>query len=443
MARIALQVQPGMGLPYQRGAEQFLEESALGAWQTVWQPFLSLGGIPALEPLLDEPTPDEIRQVMDHAETVSGRPAPDLFRWFSLDPGLVDAEFAAQAVAALPFVTQACVERDPIELVTPHANPQFPNQRYLLAAPEGIDAVHAWSKFAGDGIGVKIIDVEYGWMAAHEDLANLQVEVVGGVPVTTGSDEELKHGTAVFGILAAEDNTKGVVGIAPAATVALAALRRADGRRNMPNALFRAVQRQSRSPDTPMVLLIEVGYPRPGSSTGDLPAEDEPTVPDQIQMAIQAGMTVVEGAGNGGLNLDDYVKDGRHPLARSSGDSGAIMVAGAGAGMSFTARPTSNHGSRIDCFAWGEGIRTCTPLLGTSAYADFGGTSGASAIIAGAAALVQSVAVARTGFRLTPDKLRALLANPDPAVNTPHVGPKRIGVMPNLRTIIDSIPTSP
>ena len=100
----------------------------------------------------------------------------------------------------------------------------------------------------------------------------------------------------------------------------------------------------------------------------------------------------------------------------------------------------SNFGSRIDCFAWGEDIDTCGDgWMGTATdtyITGFGGTSGASPIIAGAALLLQSLRVASSSARYSPTELRRLLS--DPALNTKSAYPAadHIGVMPNLRAII-------
>jgi len=67
----------------------------------------------------------------------------------------------------------------------------------------------------------------------------------------------------------------------------------------------------------------------------------------------------------------------------------------------------------------------------------FNGTSSASPIVTGAALAVQGLAQANLGKRFSPWQLRVLLS--DPANGTPSQNPPvdRIGVMPNLRAIID------
>ena len=102
---------------------------------------------------------------------------------------------------------------------------------------------------------------------------------------------------------------------------------------------------------------------------------------------------------------------------------------------------SSCHGSRIDCFGWGENIDTTGDgSLGnlTNSYTTgFGGTSGASAMVAGAAVLLQSWRQTRRSMVYSPDILRALLSS---TRNTASASPAtdRIGVMPNLRAIIET-----
>src|SRR4030095_5997333 len=99
-------------------------------------------------------------------------------------------------------------------------------------------------------------------------------------------------------------------------------------------------------------------------------------------------------------------------------DSGAIIV---GAATSGTHRKThgnngSNYGSRIDCYAWGTDINTTsTDRDGSrSTYiSDFAGTSGASAIIAGAVISIQSMRVRANKNRFAPEEMRRILRDPE------------------------------
>ena len=102
----------------------------------------------------------------------------------------------------------------------------------------------------------------------------------------------------------------------------------------------------------------------------------------------------------------------------------------------------SNYGGRVDCYAWGENVDTATAFEGSpdNEYdPDFGGTSAASAIIAGCALAVQGISENNIGFKFSPGQLRALFRNPD--MGTPSEDPPtdRIGPMPNLEAIVNGL----
>ena len=93
---------------------------------------------------------------------------------------------------------------------------------------------------------------------------------------------------------------------------------------------------------------------------------------------------------------------------------------------------SSCFGARVDCFAQGAEIVT----LGSPVTRQFGGTSGASSIVAAAACSVSAMHTAVFGVPIAPLDLRTLLS--DPAVNqkSDNPGTDRIGVMPDLGAII-------
>jgi hypothetical protein len=181
------------------------------------------------------------------------------------------------------------------------------------------------------------------------------------------------------------------------------------------------------------------------TASGFVPVEVEQVVFDAIQFATSQGIVVVEAGGNGAVDLDTFQDvNGKQILNRASTnfrDSGAIMVGAASSSVPHQRLSFSNFGSRIDCFAWGENIDTCGDgWTGTNANAyttSFGGTSGASPIVTGAALLLQSWKVKSGESRYSPSTLRALLSNP--SLNTLSATPDKdmIGVMPNLQAIIN------
>jgi hypothetical protein len=115
------------------------------------------------------------------------------------------------AIRALPFVEFA-YEESPLvpAAINPPDDPLAPLQGYLGPAPFGIEALFAWSLPRADGSNVKFVDIERGWKLDHEDLAGAGiVELNDSVP---GNEF---HSTACLGIVLAQDNNRGVIGVAP------------------------------------------------------------------------------------------------------------------------------------------------------------------------------------------------------------------------------------
>ena len=194
-----------------------------------------------------------------------------------------------------------------------------------------------------------------------------------------------------------------------------------------------------------MPLRIEAQERDPVSETYDWPAEILQANYDWISTATAAkGIVVVEAAGNGGHNLDAY-KDasGKKIFDRSVRDSGAIIVGAGSAEFPHAKLGFSNHGKRIDCYAWGEKIDTTTTSeaggSNTEYTTGFGGTSGASPIVAGAALIVQGIAQAAINRRertrrFNSRELRDLLKTNGTKLKNESTD--TIGVMPDLRAII-------
>ncbi len=313
---------------------------------------------------------------------------------------------------------------DPV--VNPADDPRVDTQGYLDPAPDGIDAEYAWGFAGGDGAGQDVIDLERGWTLDHEDLTGHGAALLHGVLL----DSSRAHGTSVLGEICAVDNTLGCVGIAPhVGSVNVVSYNGS----TIPDAIMTAID------NLPFggVLLLEV-------QINYLPAETVLANFETIRLATALGITVVEAAGNGAEDLDAYPGGGgAQVLNRGSADfrdSGAIMV---GAATSLTPHerdPDSNFGSRIDCYAWGDSISSTTSDAAgsTTLYTTtFSNTSAASPIITGAALVVQGIAEANLGYRFSAWQMRALLSNPLTGTASDDPPTDRIGVMPDLRAIID------
>jgi hypothetical protein len=125
-------------------------------------------------------------------------------------------------------------------------------------------------------------------------------------------------------------------------------------------------------------------------------------------------------------------------------DSGAIVVGAARRNQPHERWIRSNHGSRVDCYAWGQGIVTAGYGYLKRSVRDpythlFDGTSGAAAIIAGCALLVQGFQLRRDRPLFSPGEMRALLSSPSTGTPQGVAVPGRIGVMPDLRAIVERL----
>jgi hypothetical protein len=343
---------------------------------------------------------------------------------------------------ALPEVDRAYREFDVTEPLVNDVDDDFAaDQDYLDPAPVGIDARWAWTQPNAEGLGVGVIDLEQGWFPNHEDIVAKTPTLIYGDNRDGVNGYKGNHGTAVLGEMIANDNTVGVVGIAPAVTS------------------VRMVSHYDATTDTALHVADAIVAAIPVMNPGDilllevqrnfLPTETDDADFDAIRLAVASGIVVVEAAGNGFTDLDGYVDVAAGQiLNRASADfrdSGAIMVGAAESALPHDRADFSNHGSRIDCYGWGENVVTCG--YGNLddgggdddlTYTDtFSGTSSASPIVTGAALIVQGKYESLTGTRLSPTQMRVLLSNP--ATGTPQ-GPNvagNIGVMPDLRAIIE------
>lgn len=319
-------------------------------------------------------------------------------------------------------------------IATPVDDPMYTagDQGYLEPATTGIDAEWAWRLVPSrDGAGANFIDVELGWQDGHEDVPPLPP--LGGVtmPQNPQGSSLAFHGLAVLGIVNARThNAIGIAGAAPGASLPLiASALHADGTVNVAEALV-AVRAVATRGD---VVLIEV------QTSSQWPVESSSLDKAAIMLTVSAGLVVVEAAGNAGVDLATVIDT---PAV----DSGAILVAAGHSAAPHAWHPNSNWGARADAYAWGENVCT-TGGIGTSPppappqtapnryTMDFGGTSAASAIVAGAALLVQGAYKASTLGARTPSQMRDLFHT----TGTPGGGGHPIGRMPDLRQLLPDV----
>ncbi|MGA2247258.1 MAG: choice-of-anchor tandem repeat GloVer-containing protein [Verrucomicrobiota bacterium] len=392
---------------------------------------------------VSENTLDDLRH---RAEQRLGRALPDMNLQFylTLPPGM-------QAGSAIDRLNQL----DIVDLAQPVPRcapaplpPDFePSQAYCQAAPIGGGVFNVWTNYGVSGAGIRVADVEYSFNSNHLDLP----AIVNLTPEAVDPFNDDNHGTATLGEISALDNGWGTTGIGHGATFYFAGADYPSGY-NVGSGITLAAS-QLRAGD---ILLIEQTVWGPNSTPGVMDTGGEyGTVPvdwyepyyNDIVMAVGLGIIVIETADNGGQNLDGPIystgNGGNWPFLPQN-RSGAIIV-GAGASLNGSSTESSplyfaNYGSCVDLHNWGENIVTTGygdlySAEGTNLYytATFGGTSGATPIVVGEAALLQSIYQGATGRSLTSAQIKTLLRN----TGLPQTGGAypifaNIGPLPNV-----------
>ena len=356
----------------------------------------------------------------------AGEDVPDLSLWYRVT---VASEAAARAlVADLRDLPGLVDEAYLAPVAAPPPTGLYTSQQgYVDAAPDGIGA-RLVSAPGATGSQVKVVDIEYSWNQSHEDLSKAAGALVAnGTPSDPFSDNN--HGTAVLGELVADDNSFGVTGIVPDAGLGFVNAHNSERGYDLANSIN--IARTATAPGD--VILIEQQIPVTPGGFDYVPSEWVSDVYDAIKLATADGRIVVEAAGNGGEDLDDVQTFGkRFPSGKR--DSGAIIVgAGAAPGCTSPARSRlsfSTYGSRVDLQGWGECVTTTgygdlfTGSTNSLYTSRFSGTSSASAIVAGAAAVLSSAIEAKTGKPTKPaDVRRTLVASGTPQAGSAHIGP--------------------
>jgi type VII secretion-associated serine protease mycosin len=234
----------------------------------------------------------------------------------------------------------------------------------------------AWDLSKGAGVVVAVVDT--GIDLGHPDLAG---QIVAGrnvlVPGAPPADDN-GHGTMVSGVIAARTNDAiGVVGIAPSAKI-------------MP---IKVLDSSGGGSDTDIA--IGVNWARThGARVINLSlggAFDDPVLATAIHQAIAAGIVVVAAAGN----------DGAENVSYPAADAGVLAVSATDHTGGLAA--FSSYGWRVDVAAPGYAITSTTRGSG---YATESGTSFASPIVAGVAALIRSQHPTWTGAQVD-DRIRS------------------------------------
>jgi subtilisin len=156
--------------------------------------------------------------------------------------------------------------------------------------PAGVDRVgRPTSDSNGLGVGVAVLDT--GVDLTHPDLAGT-VDGSNAFGAQSCQDDE-GHGTHVAGIIAAQDNTTGVIGVAPKATIYCVKV--LDGTGSGSDATIMSGLEwvlNNHASFVPAIKVVNMSLGRPGS------VDDNPDMHDLIVELQGVGITVVVAAGN-------------------------------------------------------------------------------------------------------------------------------------------------
>jgi subtilisin family serine protease len=162
--------------------------------------------------------------------------------------------------------------------------------------PEGVKRIGSVAGATGGGVGVAVVDT--GVDLQHADLT----PVVNAFSAFGGSaQDDNGHGTHVAGIIAARNNTRDVVGVAPAAQIYAVKVLDASGSGSDASVIAGLNYVATNSAN---IRVVNMSLGRPASS-------DDTAMHTAIQNVVNHGVTVVVAAGNDcGSEISDQVPAG-------------------------------------------------------------------------------------------------------------------------------------
>lgn len=239
-----------------------------------------------------------------------------------------------------------------------------------------------WSETEGEGVRVGIIDT--GVDADHVELKN---RIKEGINFSGGSREyfydDNGHGTHIAGIIAAERNGVGIIGVAPKADLYVAKAFGKDGKTD-----YEAIEKSVRWLWEKNVDAINMSF------SSDYTSANYRSL---IWDTHRRGISIICAAGNEGEMGDNtigYPANYPETVAVSAVDINKHIA------------DFSSRGSAAEICAAGIDVYSAYP---GGRYALLSGTSMACPVITGAVAILQAKGYLRYGRRLTPNEIRLLL----------------------------------
>lgn len=324
----------------------------------------------------------------------------------------------------------------------PPTTPSFFAQQNYLQANPGLNVEAVWN-LGFNGQNTTIHNIEYGFNKNHEEFHVFNCNIAPNMDVNSSTTIDfIEHGTATMGVLYGNNGAYGVTGIAYGAQQVWLYPEWQQIGYNRVNAINQALN-NSVIGDIIVYEMQALGFNGNSFNPKYVPAEYNPLVWNVTKALTDTGRIVVAAAGNGNQNLDDF----EYQSYMNRGDSGAIIIGAGTSDTTLSRLSFSTYGSRVDVQAWGQNVRTSGGFTGASvtqvggdfnqSYMTFSGTSSATALVGGIAAVAQSIYRANNTDFLTSQQLRTILIH----TGIPQGGDTStpIGPIPNLLNVYNFI----
>jgi len=281
----------------------------------------------------------------------------------------VESEAEADIVNELTDIDN--VEDDPERTLS--YLPESKVVRHLQAGqqviPYGVEMVRApefWDKYNKKGEGIKVCIIDTGTLATHEDLKDGEHTGTNDPDLVIPWDEDGNtHGTHCAGVVAAQDNSQGVIGVAPSSSIHTIRIFDNAGQVFVSDIV------------EAMSACAEAGANIISMSLGG-PEHIESEAAEIIRLT-DLGILVVAAAGNEG--------DDANPVEYPAGYDSVMGIGAVDAKTEIASFSTYN--SEIDVAAPGVDILSTTSDSDSS-YSEYSGTSMATPHVAAIAALLWS-----------------------------------------------------
>ncbi|PWU24168.1 hypothetical protein C5B42_00520 [Candidatus Cerribacteria bacterium 'Amazon FNV 2010 28 9'] len=253
--------------------------------------------------------------------------------------------------------------------------------------PTGVARVGQDATNKGTGVGVAVIDT--GIDLTHPDLVGNIIANTTCVSGTTNGNDDNGHGSHVAGTIAAQDNSSGVVGVAPEAKLVAVKVLDSSGSGTWSSVIC-GIDWVTANAATYNIKVANMSLGGAGSSDNNCGNTNGDALHQAICTSTAAGVTYVVAAGNSGSDVSTFVPAAYNDtvitvsaLADSDGKAGGLGVP-TSYGADDTFASFSNYGSGVDIGA--PGVSIYSTYIGGS-YATLSGTSMATPHVSGAAAL--------------------------------------------------------